>query len=108
MKINRNELFKSAGYLGGTILVAGFLHYSINETLNTFNKSLMIAGAALLIASVIFNFGAIRSYFKRRSSRMGTNTVVMTGAVIAIIGIVNVVGYRHHKRIDLKIGRAHV
>ncbi|HEV8486287.1 MAG TPA: GldG family protein [Blastocatellia bacterium] len=101
MRINRNELFNSAGYLGGALLIGGYLHYAINEVLNTFNKSLMIAGAVLLIAVVIFNFAAIRSYFRRRSSRLGTNTVVMTGAVIAIIGVVNVVGYRHHKRIDL-------
>ena len=101
MRINRNELFNSAGYLGAALLAGGFLHYAINEVLNTFNKSLMIAGTALLIAVVIFHFGAIRSYSRRRSSRLGTNTIVMTGAVIAIVGVVNIVGYRHHKRIDL-------
>ena len=101
MRINRDEIFKSAGYLGGALLIAGYLHYAINETLNTFNKVPMIVGAALLIAAAIFNFGAIRSYFGRRSTRLGTNTVVMTGAVIAIIAVVNVFGYRHHKRIDL-------
>ena len=101
MRINRDEIIKSAGYLGGALLVAGYLHYSINETLNTFNKSLMISGAVLLIASAILNFSAIRSHFTRRSGKLGTNTFVMTGAIIAIIGLVNVVGYRHHKRIDL-------
>ena len=84
MRINRKELLNSAGYLGGALLLGGYLHYSINEVLNTFNKSLMIAGAALLIVVVVFNFAAIRSYSKRRSSRLGTNTIVMSIAVIAI------------------------
>jgi len=101
MRINRNELLRSAGYLGAALFIAGFLHYSINEVLNTFNKVLMIAGAALLIAAIILNFPAIRSYFSRRSGKLGTNTLVMSGAVIAIVGLVNVLGYRHHKRIDL-------
>ena len=56
MRINRDELLKSAGYLGGALLAAGYLHYSINEVLNTFNKTPMVAGAVLLIVAAVFNF----------------------------------------------------
>src|SRR6185295_12260410 len=101
MRVNQKEIFKAAGLLGLALLAVGYYNYSVNETLTTPNKVMLIAGAVLLVASLILNFNGIRSFFGRRSSRLGTNTVVLTVAVVGIIGVVNFLGYRHHKRIDL-------
>ena len=101
MKIDRDELLKSGGYLGFALLLVGYIIYSVNETLTTLSKIALIAGAVFSIASLVANFSAIRGYFKRRSTKLGTNTIVMSGAVVAIIGLINFLGYRHHKRIDL-------
>jgi ABC-type uncharacterized transport system involved in gliding motility auxiliary subunit len=101
MRVNRNEILKFLGYLGAALVVAGYLRYSIQETMSTLNRSLMIAGAVLLVVSLVLNFNAIRSYFQRRSSRLGANTAVMTVAVVVILGILNLLGSRHHRRFDL-------
>jgi ABC-type uncharacterized transport system involved in gliding motility auxiliary subunit len=101
MKINRNEILKFLAYLGAALLVAGYLRYSIQESMSTLNRLLIIAGAVLLVVGLLLNFNAIRSYFRRRSAQLGANTAVMTIAVVAILGILNLLGSRHHKRFDL-------
>ncbi len=101
IKINRQELFKLAGYVGVALLLGGYLRYLIQETLGKFSLALLIAGGVLLVASLVLNFRAIREYFAQRSTRLGANTAVMSLAVIAILGLINFLGYRHHKRVDL-------
>jgi len=96
MRVNQRELFKAAGLLGAALLAVGYYRYSVNETLTTPNKVILIAGAVLLVAGLILNFNGIRSFFGRRSSRLGTNTAVLTVAVVGIIGVVNFLGYRHY------------
>jgi len=101
MKINKQELFKTIGYIGAVLVVAGYIRYSVQETLTLTNKIMLIGGGALLLIAIIFNFAAIRAYFSRRSAKLGTNTAVMSVAVIAILAMANFLGYRHHKRFDL-------
>jgi ABC-type uncharacterized transport system involved in gliding motility auxiliary subunit len=101
MKINRQELIKTVGLLGPALLVAGYVSYSVQGTMGKLNLSLLIAGGVLTIAAVVLNFGAIRESSRRRSTRLGANTTVMSVAVIAIIGFANFLSYRHHKRFDL-------
>ncbi len=105
MKINRKEFFKTVGYLGFALLASGYLRYSVQEIMTRVNKGLLIGGAALLLISVVFNFRAIAEVFKQRSTRLGANTTVVALAVIAILGMVNFLGYRHHKRLDLTTER---
>lgn len=101
MSINRKEAFKIIGFLGPVLLIAGYIRYSVRETMGTLNLTLLIAGGVLTVAAIVFNFNAIREASRRRSSKLGANTVVMTVAVLAIVGFANFLGYRHHKRIDL-------
>jgi ABC-type uncharacterized transport system involved in gliding motility auxiliary subunit len=101
MKINRQEIFKSAGYLGAALLLAGYLRYTVQELMDTINKAMMIAGGVLLAISLALNFRAIHDQFRRRSTRLGANTAVMTVAVVAILALINFLGYRHHKRFDV-------
>jgi ABC-type uncharacterized transport system involved in gliding motility auxiliary subunit len=101
MKLNRQELFKSIGFLGAGLLIAGYLRYTFQEIMGKFNASLLIAGGVLLLASLVLNFSAIRQRLTSRSGRLGANTTILGLAVIAIFGLLNFVGYRHHKRFDL-------
>jgi ABC-type uncharacterized transport system involved in gliding motility auxiliary subunit len=101
IRLNPKELSKWAAYLGVAALLGGALRYAIQEVMGTFNETLLVAGAVLILGSLAVNFGAIRSFSGRRSTRLGTNTAVMAVAVIGIIGVANFVGYRHHKRIDV-------
>src|SRR5215510_4083014 len=99
--IDRKELFKWAGYIGAALLVGGYLRYAVREVMGTFNIALMIAGAVLLLVCIAANYRAIVGFSGRRSARLGANTAVLTIAAIAIIAILNFLGYRHHKRIDV-------
>jgi ABC-type uncharacterized transport system involved in gliding motility auxiliary subunit len=99
--INRDEIVKTAGYLGAGLLVAGYIRYSVQEVMGTLNGSIIIAGAVLLLASLAYNFRTILAYSRTRSGRLGANTGVLTIAFVAILALINFLGYRHHKRIDL-------
>ena len=101
MKIDRRQLFKHIGLAGLLLLVAGYLRYSIQETMGPLNKGLLIAGGAMVVAGVVLNWTSIRAYFRRRSARLGANTAAITGGFVVILGLLNFVGYRHHKRVDL-------
>jgi ABC-type uncharacterized transport system involved in gliding motility auxiliary subunit len=101
MKWDREELARFLGTSGIAMLVAGFLRYSIQGELLTFSKVVLAVGALLLLAAIVIGFGGILRFFSKRSSQQGTNTTVLSVAVIAILVIVNFVGFRHHKRFDL-------
>jgi ABC-type uncharacterized transport system involved in gliding motility auxiliary subunit len=101
MKWDREELARFVGTTGIAMLVAGYLRYSIQGELLTFSKIVLAVGALLLLASIVIGFGGILRFFSKRSSQQGTNTTVLSVAVIAILVIVNFVGFRHHKRFDL-------
>jgi ABC-type uncharacterized transport system involved in gliding motility auxiliary subunit len=101
MKWDREELARFLGTSGTAMLIAGYLRYSIQGELLTFSKVVLVLGALLLLAAIVIGFGGILRFFSKRSSQQGTNTTVLGVAVIAILIIVNFVGFRHHKRFDL-------
>ena len=41
------------------------------------------------------------NFFSKRSSQLGTNTTILSVAVIAILAILNFLSFRHSKRFDL-------
>lgn len=101
MKIDRGELSKFAGYLGLALLVGGYIRYLIQELMTTLNMVLLIAGGALLLISIIFNFREIVATFSGRSAKLGANTLVLAIGVIVILAVLNFAGYRHHSRLDV-------
>jgi ABC-type uncharacterized transport system involved in gliding motility auxiliary subunit len=101
MKINRSELFKSMGYAGAALALAGYLRSTIEGVLSPLDMGLLIGGGALLVIAAAFNFGAIWKFLTRRSSRLGANTIVLALAVLAILTALNVLAFRHDKRFDM-------
>lgn len=63
--------------------------------------SLVILGIILLIAWLILskNFG--RGFWQKRSTQVGTDAVVATVAVIALLGLINFLSIRFPYRVDL-------
>ncbi|MBK9313072.1 MAG: GldG family protein [Acidobacteria bacterium] len=101
MNINRQEISRLAGFVGAALLIAGLVRNNIQEIWGWFNLTLVIAGGVLLLASIILNIGEIIAFFRGRTGRLGTNTIILGIAVIAILGVLNYLGYRYHKRFDL-------
>jgi ABC-type uncharacterized transport system involved in gliding motility auxiliary subunit len=101
MKWDRNETARFIGTVAVAMLVAGYLRYSIQGEFLPFSKGLLIAGAIFVLAAIVIGFHGILAFFSKRSAQQGANTSVLAIAVIAILAVINFVGYRHHKRFDL-------
>src|SRR5580698_683323 len=101
MKWDREELASFIGTIGVAMLIASGVRYSIQGELLTTSKVLLIAGGVFVLAAVIFGFRGIARAFSGRSAQQGTNTTILSIAVIAILVVINFVGFRHHKTFDL-------
>ncbi len=100
MKTNRNEIGKLAAMIGTALLISGLVRYSVLNLWGA-NLWLVIGGAILLVVGLVLNVEGVKAFFTGRSGKLGTNTAVLTLAVLGILVIANFLGYRHHKRIDL-------
>ena len=101
MKWNRQEVIRFAGTLGVALALGGYLRYTFQDEMLLTSKILLIAGGILIIGALAFGFRGIFAFFGKRSSKLGTNTATLVISVVAILGLLNFLGYRHHKRIDL-------
>lgn len=101
MAFRRKEWLRTLGTVGVLLLLAGYIRSSVEGRLLLPGRILLIAGGVLLLASIVLNVRGILAFFSLRSSRLGTNTAVMTLAVLAILGLVDFLGSRHHKEFDL-------
>ena len=101
MKWDREELARFIGTMGVAMLIAGYLRYTIQGELLTFSKVVLVLGALFALASLTIGFRYFIRFFSKRSSQLGTNTTILTVAVMAILVVLNFVGFRHHKRFDL-------
>jgi ABC-type uncharacterized transport system involved in gliding motility auxiliary subunit len=101
MKVDRSELARTGASIGIALLFAGYVYYVRQGGLLWPAKTLLIAGGVLLLAAIVLGFRGILGFFSQRSSQLGTNTMVLSLAVIAILGLLNFAGARHPKRIDL-------
>jgi ABC-type uncharacterized transport system involved in gliding motility auxiliary subunit len=101
MSWDRKELARSLAAVGGACAVAGYLRYSIQGELLRTSEILLIGGGVLLLAAIIIGFQHIVNFFSKRSSQLGTNAVILSVAVFAILAILNFLSFRHSKRFDL-------
>jgi len=101
MKVERKELARFLWTIAAALLIAGYLRYTIQGELLRFSQILLIAGAVLAIVALALGFPYLVQFLTKRSSKLGTNTLILTLAVLAILACINFVGYRHHKRFDL-------
>lgn len=107
MKIDRQEIYRLAGFIGVAMILAGFLRYVIlgiwvgEGFMGKLTPAMLIIGAVLVVVSAVFNFRAILGFFGGRQGKLGANTVVLSVAVLGLVVLANYVGYRRHKRFDL-------
>lgn len=101
MTVKREEIARFLWTLGVALIIAGLVRYSIQGEWLILSKSLLSGGGVLIVAGIALGFRAILGYFSKRSSQLGTNTIVLSLGVILILGVVNFLGFRHPKRWDL-------
>src|ERR1700723_4042242 len=101
MKWDQKKTARFLAGIGGAVVVAGYLRYSIQAELLRTSEILLIRGGVLLLGGVFVGFRYILNFFAKRSSQLGTNAVILSVAVIAILVLLNFLGFRHSKRFDL-------
>jgi ABC-type uncharacterized transport system involved in gliding motility auxiliary subunit len=101
MRRDWQKLGEVTASFGAALLVAGYLRYSIQGDIERVSKTLLILGAVMLVAGLGMCYRGIMGYFSKRSSQLGTNTFILSLAVLMILGVLNYLGYQHHKRFDL-------
>ena len=101
MKWDRAELARTGATLGVALLIAGYVYYVRQGGLMLPAKILVITGGVFLLAAIVLGFPSILGFFSQRSSQLGTNTMILSLAVIAILGVLNFVSARHPQRFDL-------
>ena len=101
MKADRREMARFAVTIGVAFAIAGYLRYSIQGEFLLVNKLLLVFGGVLIASAAAVGLPDIVKFFSKRSSKLGTNTSVLSTEVLAILVIVNFAGYQHHKRFDL-------
>jgi ABC-type uncharacterized transport system involved in gliding motility auxiliary subunit len=100
MKLSRQDTFKLVGWAGVVVTLLGYVTQLVT-TRPKLSWGLIIAGLVLAVAGLAGNFGELRESFSRRSTRLGANSAAVTLAVVAILGFLNFLGYRYHKRFDV-------
>jgi ABC-type uncharacterized transport system involved in gliding motility auxiliary subunit len=101
MKWDREEIASFIGTIGVAMLAASGVRYSIQGEWLTMSKVLLIAGGVFVLAAVVLGFRGIVRTLSGRTAQRGANTTLLTLAVIAILVVINFVGFRHHKTFDL-------
>ncbi len=100
-KWTRTEWAELAASLGVAAVIGGYVRYTYQNELLLLSKILLIGGGILFLGGIALGFDGILKFFSRRSSQLGTNTTILALAVLVILGLLNFVSYRHHKRFDL-------
>jgi ABC-type uncharacterized transport system involved in gliding motility auxiliary subunit len=86
--------------LGVAMAAAGFVRYTTQNELTALSKGLLIVGGIFFLAAVALSYRDLAAFFGHRSAKLGTNTLTLTILTLVIVGFVNFIGFRHHKRVD--------
>lgn len=95
------KIWTILGIAGLVVLLSGSLVYLFQNPLRSYAPYLGLAGLALLLVYFLGNFGQIKRFFAKRSTKLGANTALMILLLLAIISLVEIISYRNNKRYDL-------
>ncbi len=85
-------------WLGLTLWIAGIVAWLITSNLSPVSLALIFSGIALIISRFAVK---AKGFWSRRSTQTGTNALIATLAVLAIMALINFVAVRHGVPLDL-------
>lgn len=89
-------------FLPGLILtIAGLVAGLIANQWSPLYIGLLVAGSIFLLAWLIFIFSSVQGFWGRRSTQAGTNALVATLSLVAILGLINFLAVRYSLRVDV-------
>ncbi|HZP34690.1 MAG TPA: Gldg family protein [Candidatus Acidoferrales bacterium] len=86
---------------GLALAAAGLVRYSTQGELTRLSEGLLIGGGVLFVAGLVLSYREIIAFFSVRSSQLGANALTITVLVLVVLGLINFLGYRHKKRVDV-------
>jgi ABC-type uncharacterized transport system involved in gliding motility auxiliary subunit len=98
--VAKKKLWKYLFWLGPFLIVVGLTVGLVSEQWGLIPLVFLIAGVVISGLGIIWQ-SYETNWWKRRSTQAGTNAVVATLAVLAILGLINFLGTRYHLRSDL-------
>ncbi|MBW4641857.1 MAG: Gldg family protein [Goleter apudmare HA4340-LM2] len=98
--IAKKQLWQYLFWLGPFLGVAGLTSGLVAESWSPISLALLSAGIVISGLWVIWQ-SYQSQWWRRRSTLAGTNVLIATLGVLAIVGLVNFLGTRYHLRVDL-------
>jgi len=98
------KFLKYLFWLGPVLIVMGVTSGAIAGW-GAIPAALMVAGIAVIAAWLFLENSSHPGFWGRRSTQVGTNALLATLAMLAIVGMVNVLAVRYPIRIDLTENR---
>jgi ABC-type uncharacterized transport system involved in gliding motility auxiliary subunit len=95
------RISRTAGPLGLLALGLGAVLYSSHSVFDWMVVSALGVGAVLLAFHLVFNHRELLAHWKERSTQYSANTLATLVVFLVVLGLVNFLGVRHHKRFDL-------
>jgi ABC-type uncharacterized transport system involved in gliding motility auxiliary subunit len=99
------EQLKKADVYGLVLVASALVAYFIRNNWTTLQTGVVIAGAVLIVLSLIAKSSDIRAGLGRRSTKFGINSGVSVLLFVGVLAILNYLGDRHQKRFDLTTER---
>ncbi|BAY12077.1 GldG family protein [Calothrix sp. NIES-2098] len=96
----KKKLWKYLFWFGPFLLVAGLTSGLVASNWGPISLALLFTGIVLIGLWAIVQ-SQESQWWRRRSTQAGTNALVATIAVLAILGLINFLGTRYHYRADL-------
>ncbi|WP_251960467.1 GldG family protein [Nostoc commune] len=98
--VAKNKLWKYLFWLGPFLIAVGLTVGLVSEQWGLIPLAFLIAG--IVISGLGITWQSYQTnWWKRRSTQAGTNALVATLAVLAILGLINFLGTRYYWRADL-------
>lgn len=94
------KLLKYLFWLGPVLVVMGLTAGAVSGW-GAVPATIIVVGLGLIAAWLILESSAQPGFWGRRSTQVGTNALLSTLAMLAIVGMVNVLAVRYSPRLDL-------
>ena len=88
-------------WLGPILGVAGLSAGAVSGEWVPIPMAFIIAGAVIVGWWLIYRISTTQGFWSRRSTEVGTNALISTLSIVAILGLINFLGYRYFLRFDL-------
>jgi ABC-type uncharacterized transport system involved in gliding motility auxiliary subunit len=98
--VAKKKLWKYLFWLGPFLIAVGLTVGLVSEQWGLIPLAFLITGIVISGLGIIWQ-SYETNWWKRRSTQAGTNALVATLAVLAILGLINFLGTRYHLRADL-------